>query len=170
MPIDISDEKLTAVPSRSMSRVLGKLCQLCARKMPFLPGKWRTALQRLHGVNFVDWESVFIGENVIFDDLYPEAIQVGRGVIITAGVIILTHYLDTHFQGTQARPWRFYRGNVVIGNYVFIGANSIISKPLQIGEGAIIGANSVLTKDVPPYAIMAGIPAKQIGIRTKIEP
>lgn len=165
MSMDISDEKLTAAPSRSMRRVFGKLCQLLARKTPLLPGKWRAALQRLHGVNFLDWREVFIGEDVIFDDLYPEAIQVGRGVLITTGVIILAHYLDTQFQPTSARPFRFYQGKVVIGDYVFIGANTIIAKPIQIGEGAIIGANSVLTKDVPPNAIMAGVPAKQVGTR-----
>jgi acetyltransferase-like isoleucine patch superfamily enzyme len=165
MPIDITDEKLTAAPTHSVRRVIGKLCQLMARKMPLISGKGRVILQRLHGVNFVDWRTVFIGEDVIFDDLYPDAIQVGRDVLITTGVIILAHYLDTQFQPTLTRPFRFYRGKVVIGDYVFIGANTVISKPIHIGEGAIIGANSVLTKDVPPYAIMVGVPAKQIGTR-----
>lgn len=163
------NKNVTAAPTISVRRVLGKLCQLLARKMPLLPGKWRVALQRLHGVYFVDWRTVFIGEDVIFDDLYPEDIQVGRGVLITTGVIILTHFLDTQFQPTLARPFRFYRGKVVIDDYVFIGANAIISKPIHIGEGAIIGANSVLTKDVPPYAIMVGVPAKQVGTRPMIK-
>lgn len=166
--MDISDERLTAAPTRSMRRVFGKLCQLLARKTPLLPGKWRAGLQCLHGVGFADWRTVFIGEDVTFDDLYPEAIQVGRGVLITANVIILAHYLDTKFQPTSARPFRFYRGKVVIGDYVFIGANTIISKPIHIGEGAIVGANSVLTKDVPPYAIMVGVPAKQVGSRPRM--
>ncbi len=160
MSIDITDEQLTAAPTRSVRRVAGKVCQLLARKIPFIPGQYRALLQRLHGVNFVDWRTAFIGENVAFDDLYPSDIQVGRHVLITAGVIILTHYLDTQFQPTLARPWRFYRGKVVIGDYVFIGANTVIAKPITIGEGAMIGANSVLTKDVPPYAIMVGTPAR----------
>lgn len=158
-------ESMTAVPTRSVRRVIGKLSQLLARRMPLIPGRWRVLLQRLHGVNFVDWRSVFIGEDVAFDDLYPDAIQVGRGVIITTGVIILTHYLDTRFQPTLSRPFRFYRGKVVIGDYVFIGAKTVISKPIHIGEGAIIGANSVLTRNVPPYAIMVGVPARQVGVR-----
>jgi acetyltransferase-like isoleucine patch superfamily enzyme len=169
MTKNITDEKLTAAPTRSLRRVFGKLCQLAARKTPLIPGKWRAALQSLHGVNFADWRSVFIGEDVTFDDLYPDAIEVGRGVLITTGVIILTHYLDTKFQPTLKRPFRFYRGKVIIGDYVFIGANTVISKPINIGEGAIIGANSVLTKDVPPYAIMVGIPARQVGSRPAIQ-
>jgi acetyltransferase-like isoleucine patch superfamily enzyme len=169
MTIGIADKELTAAPSRSMRRVMGKLCQLMAKKMPLIPGKWRVALQRLHGVNFVDWRTVFIGEDVTFDNLYPEDIQVGRGVLITTGVIILTHYLDTQFQPTEVHPFRFYRGKVVIDDYVFIGANTIIAKPIHIGKGAVIGANSVLTKDVPPYAIMVGVPAKQVGSRPMID-
>lgn len=169
MPIDISDEQLTAAPTLSARRVIGKICQLLARKLPFIPGTGRAFLQRLHGVNFVDWRTVFIGEDVVFDDLYPSDIQVGQDVLITAGVIILTHYLDTQFQPTTVRPWRFYRGKVVIGDYVFIGANTVISKPIHIGEGAMIGANSVLTKDVPPYAIMVGVPARQVGSRPTIK-
>lgn len=168
MSIEMPNEKLTAAPTYSLRRVVGKLCQLLARRMPLIPAKGRVFLQRLHGVNFVDWRTVFIGEDVTFDDLYPDDIQVGRGVLITTGVIILTHYLDTRFQPTEAHPFRFYRGKVVIGDNVFIGAKTVISKPINIGEGAIIGANSVLTKDVPPYAIMVGVPAKQIGTRPKI--
>lgn len=170
MAIDISDEKLTAAPTRSFRRFFGKICQLLARKVPLMPGKGRVLLQRAHGVKFVDWRSVFIGEDVTFDDLYPGDIEVGRGVLITTGVIVLTHYLDTRFQPTAERPFRFYRGKVVIGDNVFIGAKTIISKPIRIGEGAIIGANSVLTKDVPPYAIMVGVPAIQVGTRPTIAP
>lgn len=165
--MDMSDEKLTAFPTHSLRRVFGKLFQLLARKVPLMPTRGRVILQRFHGVNFVDWRKVFIGEDVTFDDLYPGEIQVGRGVLITTGVIILTHYLDTKFQPTVDRPFRFYRGKVVIGDNVFIGAKTVISKPIHIGEGAIIGANSVLTKDVPPYAIMVGVPAKQIGTRQR---
>lgn len=169
MSSNLSNKDVTATPTRSLRRVFGKLCQLCARKIPFIPGKWRAALQSLHGVNFVDWRTVFIGDGVIFDDLYPQDIQVGKRVLITTGVIILSHYLDVQFQPTPTRPFRFHRGKVVIGDYVFIGANTVITKPIRIGEGAIIGANSVLTKDVPPYAIMVGVPARQVGVRPSIQ-
>ncbi|MFW5394146.1 CatB-related O-acetyltransferase, partial [Yersinia sp. 2544 StPb PI] len=53
----------------------------------------------------------------------------------------------------------------VIGNDVWFGANSLILKGINIGDGAVIGAGAVVTKDVPPYAIVAGNPAKIIKMR-----
>jgi acetyltransferase-like isoleucine patch superfamily enzyme len=52
-----------------------------------------------------------------------------------------------------------------IGNDVWIGSNSIILQNVIISNGAIIAAGSVVTKDVPPYAIVAGVPAKVIKYR-----
>lgn len=53
----------------------------------------------------------------------------------------------------------------LIGNDVWIGVDSIIKRGLKIGNGAVIGANSVVTKDIPPYAIVVGSPAKIIRYR-----
>lgn len=53
----------------------------------------------------------------------------------------------------------------VIGNDVWIGASSIIKRGVTIGDGAIVGAGSVVTKDVPPYAIAVGVPARVIRFR-----
>ncbi len=52
------------------------------------------------------------------------------------------------------------KGNVVIGNDVWIGSGVLILSGVTIGDGAVIGARSVVTKDVPPYAIAAGNPAR----------
>jgi acetyltransferase-like isoleucine patch superfamily enzyme len=53
---------------------------------------------------------------------------------------------------------------IVIEDNVWIGFNAAIMKGVTIGKGAIIGAATVVTKDIPPYAIMVGNPARQIGI------
>lgn len=50
------------------------------------------------------------------------------------------------------------KGDVVIGNDVWIGYGATIMSGVSIGDGAVIGARSVVTKDVPPYAIVAGNP------------
>ncbi len=54
---------------------------------------------------------------------------------------------------------------VVIGNDVWIGANSVIMPGVTIGDGAVVGAGAVVTKDVPPYAIVVGVPAKVVKYR-----
>lgn len=54
---------------------------------------------------------------------------------------------------------------IVIGNDVWIGAKVIVMGGVTIGDGAVIGAGSIVTKDVPPYAIVAGVPAKIIRYR-----
>lgn len=53
----------------------------------------------------------------------------------------------------------------IIGNDVWIGAKAIIMQGVSIGDGAVIGAGSVVTKDVPPYAIVGGVPARVIRYR-----
>lgn len=58
---------------------------------------------------------------------------------------------------------------VFIGNDVFIGANVTILSGVKIGDGAVIGAGAVVTKDIPPYAIVGGVPAKVIRFRFKQE-
>lgn len=57
------------------------------------------------------------------------------------------------------------KGNIVIGNDVWIGYNCTIMSGVTIGQGAIIAAGSVVTKDIPPYAIAGGVPARVIKYR-----
>ena len=56
----------------------------------------------------------------------------------------------------------FFTAPIVIGNDVFVGANSIILKGVTIGDRAIIGAGSIVTKDIPKDEVWAGNPAKFI--------
>jgi len=56
-------------------------------------------------------------------------------------------------------------GSNKIGNDVWIGANTIIMGDITIGDGAIIGAGSIVTRDIPPYSISVGVPAKVIKYR-----
>ena len=57
------------------------------------------------------------------------------------------------------------KGDIVIGNDVWIGYEAVILSGVTIGDGAIIGARAVVTKDVPPYTIVGGVPAKEIRKR-----
>jgi len=59
----------------------------------------------------------------------------------------------------------FVEKDIIIGNDVWLGANSIILAGVRIGDGTIIAAGSVVTNDIPPYTIAGGIPAKPIKKR-----
>lgn len=57
------------------------------------------------------------------------------------------------------------KGDIIIGNDVWIGYEAVILSGVTIGDGAIIGTHAVVTKDVPPYTIVGGVPAKPIRKR-----
>jgi len=129
-------------------------------KIGVMPGYIRVILLKYAGINFLDPGSCFIGEDCTFDSLYPEYITIGNRVRITAGTKILTHYLDVH-----KPPFSFYTGKVIIGDNVFIGANSLFVKPCTIGNNVVIAAGSIVNTDIPDNWIVGGVPAKKIGER-----
>ena len=57
------------------------------------------------------------------------------------------------------------KGDIIIGNDVWIGYEAVITAGVTVGDGAIIGTRAVVTKDVPPYTIVGGVPAKPIRKR-----
>ena len=57
------------------------------------------------------------------------------------------------------------KGDIIIGNDVWIGYEAVILSGVTIGDGAIIGTRAVVTKDIPPYTIVGGVPAKPIRKR-----
>lgn len=59
----------------------------------------------------------------------------------------------------------FTKGNVTIGNDVLLGHECLIMSGVTIGDGAVVGTRAVVTKNVPPYAIVAGVPAKVLRFR-----
>lgn len=61
------------------------------------------------------------------------------------------------------------KGDIVVGNDVWIGYEAVILSGVTIGDGAVIGARAVVTKDVPPYTIVGGVPARPIRKRFDAE-
>ena len=57
------------------------------------------------------------------------------------------------------------KGDIVVGSDVWIGFDAVIMQGVRIGDGAIIGTRAVVTKDVPPYTIVGGVPAREIRKR-----
>lgn len=104
-----------------------------------------------------------MGEGIVLDTNYPEDIIIEEGVTLTTRCIIVTHFVE--IDNNEQR--HYSRGKVVIKKKAYIGANTVICKPVTIGEGAIIGASSVVTKDIPPFEVWAGNPARFIRKREK---
>lgn len=88
-------------------------------------------------------DGVFVGHGVMFiNDLHPQALN-RNGTMQTD------------------KDWKLVRTKVESG--VTIGSNVTLLGGITVGEGALIGAGAVVTKNVPAYAIVAGVPAKTIG-------
>lgn len=138
---------------------LRKLLFLHLQHLPMHSRHIRPAFCKLGGVNIKDTKNTFIGERVIFDTNYPEDIIVESGVRITVGCILLTHFKDTH-------TGSYTRGRIHIKRGAYIGCNTVVCKPVTIGENAIVGAGSIVTKDIPDGEVWAGNPARFIKKRT----
>lgn len=103
-------------------------------------------------------DDTIIGEKAVLDG--RTTLKIGNHVDIASEVMIYNSQHDINDENFGATY-----GEVVIEDYVFIGPRSIILPGVKIGQGAIVAAGCVVTKDVPPYAIMGGVPAKVIGER-----
>lgn len=145
-----------------MSR-LRKLFFLHLAHLPMPSKGWRSRFIKWGGVQVVNPNNTFVGEGVIMDTNYPEDIIIEEGVTLTTRCVIVTHFVE--IDNNEQR--HYSRGKVVIKKKAYIGANTVICKPVTIGEGAIIGASSVVTKDIPPFEVWAGNPARFIRKREK---
>ncbi len=93
-----------------------------------------------------------------------KSIVIGNDTLIAQHVFIIDSYHRTG-RNELIRTQCGTKGAVKIGNDVWIGEGAKILKGVTVGDGAIIGAGSVVTKDVPPYCIAVGVPAKVIKER-----
>lgn len=128
-------------------------------KMFIVPPSLRTRLLTLCGVEFSDRASVFIGTDVLFDNLKHTKTVIGKNVVITTGVKMINHFPILSDNGVT----EYKMGNITIEDNVFIGMNALIIKPVTIGKGAVVGAGAVVTKDVSESAIVGGNPAQVIS-------
>jgi virginiamycin A acetyltransferase len=112
-------------------------------------------------------------------EISPDKLKIGKFVQIAHGAKFITNSANHQKDGFTSYPfitmggkWReLYdpvypsRGDTIVGNDVWIGHEAYIMPGVTVGHGAIIGTRAVVTKDVPPYAIVAGNPAKVVKMR-----
>jgi len=128
-------------------------------------------------VEYLRKQGITIGEDVTFHDpastvvdiQNPQLITIGNHVNITRGVVILTH--DYSWAVLKAKPEQEQYpaggifgacGHVTIGNNVFIGVNTVITRGVTIGDNVNIGAGSIVTKDCLAGGVYAGNPARRV--------
>lgn len=108
-------------------------------------------------------DDVYLGERVIIIDRLEDRgnIQIGDRASISSGVILVSSSSPNR---SRIVPYvKNVYGKVTIGCDAWLGAGAIILPNVSIGEGAVVGAGAVVTKDVAPFTIVAGVPAKKIG-------
>jgi len=108
-------------------------------------------------------EDSIIGDNAFLDGRKP--LVIGNHVDIASQVLIYNSEHDVNSQDFQATY-----GTVKIEDYVFIGPRAIILPGVSIGRGAVVAAGAVVTRDVPAFAVVAGVPADKISERKNKNP
>ena len=101
-----------------------------------------------------------VGDSCFLD--YRGSIEIGKNVNISSQVIILTADHDPNDKNFKSRIKK-----TIIEDYAWLSTRSMVLPGIRIGKGAVVAAGAVVTKDVPPYVIVGGVPAKIITERRK---
>jgi len=158
-------KKLPLTSARFFGKISLKIRQKCAAVL-FAECGVNVNIDR--GANFYGGRFIEIGEGsgIGINCDIPGDTKIGRLVMMAPEVVIIrnNHRYDRLdiaivFQGVIDAP------PVVIEDDVWIGRRAVILPGVRIGTGAIVGAGSVVTKDVPPYAVVGGNPARIIKMR-----
>lgn len=133
--------------------------------------------------DFVNDTTLFEKNNVLYH--YPinhDKLQIGKFCSIACGAKFLFNSANHTLSSLSTYPFLLFfevwglekkgvtnawdnKGDIIIGNDVWIGYEAVILAGVTIGDGAIIGTRTVVTKDVPPYTIVGDVPAKPIKRR-----
>lgn len=142
----------------------GKLRSFLAKRMFSSCGK---NVNIEHGAFFGGGREIEIGDNsaIGLNARISGPLSIGNDVMMGPDVSIYTQNHETENIYKPMRLQTAPKQKVTIGNDCWIGANAVILPGVTIGSGVIIGAGAVVTKDVPPLAVVGGVPAKIIKMR-----
>ena len=114
-----------------------------------------------NGKGYVDiGDNVYIGPHCVL--FGAGEISIGSDVLISPGVVITSHQHSYRVPKMLMRKQETRFGKVIIHSNVWIGANATILPDVKIYTGSIVAAGAVVNKEVPPYTMVGGIPAKKI--------
>jgi len=137
---------------------VNRLSKRCGKKVVIFPGCV------LHWL-----ENCEIGENVsIHDFCYIDAIggiKIGDNTRIAHNCSLITGQHKYNIPGRAIINSGYTTARISIGSDVWLGTGVVVLPGVAIGDGSIVGANSVVTKDVAPYSLVGGVPAKFIKSR-----
>lgn len=94
------------------------------------------------------------------------SISIGAGTHIGRDCLVVTHTHQTQDKSVPVLRAAIKAQPVTIGNDVMIYSDVVVLSGVSIGDGAVVGVRSVVTRDVEPYSMVAGVPARKIGERT----
>lgn len=141
-----------------MRAIIKKVLKLLVKQMPIY--QLRTAMLRRCG--YAVGKDVYVGEDLIIIDEPSDRgmVSIGDRVAISPRVTLVVSSRPNFSRIAPYVPVR--HGPVTIENDVWLGTGVVVLPDITIGEGAVVGANSVVTKDVGPYTIVGGSPARLI--------
>lgn len=147
------------IPSHHIRRFFYRLAGIKIGKGSTL----HTGARFFNPAKIVIGEDTIIGEGVFLDG--RDDLRIGDHVDIASEVMIYNAEHDIHSENFSPM-----QAPVTIEDYVFIGPRVIILSGVTIGKGAVVGAGAVVTKNVDPFTIVGGVPAKLIGERAAKDP
>jgi len=110
---------------------------------------------------------VFIGDDVHMEGYCSisaaDEIRIGNSVLFGANVAVRDHDHGYRVPHMHRLRQPLVTAPVSIGDYVWIGQNAVILKGVTLGDYVVVGANATVTRSFPPWAIIGGVPARQIG-------
>jgi acetyltransferase-like isoleucine patch superfamily enzyme len=123
-------------------------------------------IKMFYPVSILGAENMVLGDNVTIDSFThiwgQGGIRIGNRVMIASNTSITTL---THDHSKECMQKTLLKKEIVIEDDVWIGAHCTILPGVTIGKGAVVGAGSVVTKNVEPYAIVVGAPARLLKYR-----
>ena len=123
-----------------------------------------------HGVEIAYQDNVFIGSGTYINGGQIVAgenskIVIGENCLLSYNIHIRTTTHNYEKKNVLIKNQGHREADIIIGNDVWIGFGAQIMAGVKIGDGAVIGAGSIVTKDVEPYKVVAGVPARVIKER-----